>query len=154
MEGKPHSSQTYNTAGRMSWMKQDLMSCSNDFEASFQQRPAIRARGASLPSRGGIGKPHVGVVGAGLAGLRCAEVLIEAGIKVTIIEARDRLGGRVSHHQERRKRRGLRLVADSSEQSAWSGRRHVSAHSGMASFSSFSQSSLLKIVPSFSKSSS
>ncbi|EON64066.1 hypothetical protein W97_03296 [Coniosporium apollinis CBS 100218] len=24
MEGKPHSSQTYNTAGRMSWMKQDL----------------------------------------------------------------------------------------------------------------------------------
>jgi monoamine oxidase len=28
--------------------------------------------------------------------LRCAEVLIETGIQVTILEARDRIGGRVS----------------------------------------------------------
>jgi uncharacterized protein with NAD-binding domain and iron-sulfur cluster len=31
-----------------------------------------------------------------VAGLRCAEVLIEEGIRVTILEARNRLGRRVS----------------------------------------------------------
>ena len=31
-----------------------------------------------------------------MAGLRCAEILIEKGVRVTILEARDRLGGRVS----------------------------------------------------------
>lgn len=38
----------------------------------------------------------VGIVGAGFAGLRCADVLIKHGVKVTIFEARDRLGGRVA----------------------------------------------------------
>lgn len=40
-------------------------------------------------------KPHVAVVGAGLAGLRCADLLIQHGSRVTVFEARDRLGGRV-----------------------------------------------------------
>ena len=40
--------------------------------------------------------PHVCIVGAGVAGLRCAEVLLENDIDVTILEARDRIGGRVS----------------------------------------------------------
>ncbi|KAK1835989.1 hypothetical protein QBC39DRAFT_367951 [Podospora conica] len=44
-------------------------------------------------------KPHVGIVGAGFAGLRCADVLLQHGFRVTIIEARNRLGGRI--HQER-----------------------------------------------------
>lgn len=39
--------------------------------------------------------PHVCVVGAGFAGLRCADVLVSQGVKVTILEGRDRLGGRV-----------------------------------------------------------
>lgn len=39
--------------------------------------------------------PHICVVGAGMSGLRCAEVLTESGMKVTILEARDRIGGRV-----------------------------------------------------------
>ncbi|MCJ1402281.1 hypothetical protein MMC11_005501 [Xylographa trunciseda] len=39
--------------------------------------------------------PHICVVGAGFSGLRCAEVLSEKGIKVTILEGRDRIGGRV-----------------------------------------------------------
>ena len=39
--------------------------------------------------------PHVGIIGAGVSGLRCATVLIEHGFDVTIIEARDRIGGRV-----------------------------------------------------------
>ena len=37
----------------------------------------------------------VGIVGAGFAGLRCADILLQHGFKVTILEARDRLGGRV-----------------------------------------------------------
>ncbi|OAX81790.1 hypothetical protein ACJ72_03868 [Emergomyces africanus] len=38
---------------------------------------------------------HVGIVGAGLAGLRCADILLDRGFRVTILEARDRIGGRV-----------------------------------------------------------
>ncbi len=71
-------------------MKEDLVNCTRDLLASFQPRPAIRARTE------GRKRPHVGVIGAGLAGLRCAEVLIEGGAEVTILEARDRIGGRVS----------------------------------------------------------
>ncbi|PVI04732.1 FAD/NAD(P)-binding domain-containing protein [Periconia macrospinosa] len=39
-------------------------------------------------------KPHVGIIGAGVAGLRCADVLLKHGVKVTILEGRDRVGGR------------------------------------------------------------
>jgi phytoene dehydrogenase-like protein len=52
--------------------------------------------------------PHICVVGAGIAGLRCATLLIEAGFQVTILEARDRIGGRVSPH-------GLNLSLASSD---------------------------------------
>lgn len=38
----------------------------------------------------------VGIIGAGVSGLRCATVLLENDVDVTIVEARDRLGGRVS----------------------------------------------------------
>ena len=40
--------------------------------------------------------PRVCVVGAGVAGLRAADMLIRKGIKVSILEGRDRIGGRVS----------------------------------------------------------
>lgn len=40
-------------------------------------------------------KPHVGIIGAGLSGLRCADILLQNGAQVTILEARDRIGGRV-----------------------------------------------------------
>ncbi|EAU35974.1 conserved hypothetical protein [Aspergillus terreus NIH2624] len=40
-------------------------------------------------------KPNVAVIGAGFSGLRCADILIQNGARVTIFEARDRIGGRV-----------------------------------------------------------
>lgn len=42
-------------------------------------------------------KPRIAIVGAGLAGLRCASVLLEHRdeFEVTLIEGRDRVGGRV-----------------------------------------------------------
>jgi hypothetical protein len=39
--------------------------------------------------------PRVCVVGAGVAGLRCADLLLQKGVKVTILEARNRVGGRL-----------------------------------------------------------
>ncbi len=42
-------------------------------------------------------RPHVGIVGAGISGLRCADVLLSHGFEVTILEARNRIGGRVSN---------------------------------------------------------
>jgi monoamine oxidase len=39
---------------------------------------------------------EIGIVGAGFAGLRCADILLQQGYKVTIVEARNRIGGRVA----------------------------------------------------------
>jgi monoamine oxidase len=42
---------------------------------------------------------EVVVIGAGLAGLRCAADLVAAGREVVVLEARDRVGGRVWSHR-------------------------------------------------------
>lgn len=70
-------------------MEQDLTNCSRDFKASFNQRLPFRHRERAK-------EINVCIVGAGLAGLRCAEILIDEGVRVTIIEARERIGGRAS----------------------------------------------------------
>ncbi|KAJ5590603.1 hypothetical protein N7450_004575 [Penicillium hetheringtonii] len=44
-------------------------------------------------------KPHIGIVGSGISGLRCADILIQNGARVTILEARDRIGGRVHQNE-------------------------------------------------------
>ncbi|KAM0333334.1 hypothetical protein ACHAQA_001995 [Verticillium albo-atrum] len=65
-----------------------------DPDQAFQSLPlnptATREMCTSEPS------PHVAVVGAGLAGLRCVDILERYGFRVTLIEGRDRLGGRVA----------------------------------------------------------
>lgn len=43
--------------------------------------------------------PSVVVVGAGLAGLAAARDLVRAGRTVTVVEARDRVGGRIVNHR-------------------------------------------------------
>jgi monoamine oxidase len=48
---------------------------------------------------GSYQSPHIAVIGAGFAGLRCADILLQHGFKVTIIEGRDRVGGRVHQSQ-------------------------------------------------------
>lgn len=90
MEGREHAKGDYTLNGEASAMDADLEVCSNDFVASFKPRPAIRARAVQKEV-----KPRVAIVGAGLAGLRCAQVLLDKGFNVTIFEARDHVGGRV-----------------------------------------------------------
>jgi hypothetical protein len=102
MEAKAHSRGTYATAGRVSWMEQDLLDCSDDLQSSFKQKPIDGRYSALLRDKHEM--LHVCVVGAGFAGLRCAEVLIEEGVQVTILEARNRIGGRVSCPQYETKR--------------------------------------------------
>ncbi|KAK4448279.1 hypothetical protein QBC34DRAFT_466147 [Podospora aff. communis PSN243] len=42
---------------------------------------------------------HVGIIGAGVAGLRSADALLREGFRVTVVEGRDRVGGRVHQHR-------------------------------------------------------
>ncbi|KAL8917579.1 MAG: hypothetical protein Q9208_007862 [Pyrenodesmia sp. 3 TL-2023] len=44
--------------------------------------------------------PHICVVGAGVSGLRCATVLLENSYEVTIIEGRNRIGGRITQSDQ------------------------------------------------------
>jgi len=54
----------------------------------------LGGQGARADSRGGK-RPRVIIVGAGFGGLSCGWQLQQAGAQVTILEARNRLGGRV-----------------------------------------------------------
>lgn len=49
----------------------------------------------SIGKEGPNGLPHVVVVGAGVAGLTAARLLHDTGFPVTVLEARDRIGGRI-----------------------------------------------------------
>ena len=82
----------------MSRVQQDLSISPHNGSALNHLESAMLRR--VLP-RGRV--PHVCVVGAGIAGLRCADLLAMRGFRVTILEARDRIGGRVgASHVTRR----------------------------------------------------
>lgn len=57
---------------------------------------------AKFPKLGeNVGSKTVAVVGGGLSGLACAKYLVDAGHKPIVLEARDRLGGKVSAWQDK-----------------------------------------------------
>ncbi|MEV6170323.1 FAD-dependent oxidoreductase [Streptomyces sp. NPDC051954] len=70
-------------------------------EATSAEAPATQA-GALLSGRRAAAEiikaarpgEHVVVVGSGFSGLGCARALTDAGVRVTVLEGRDRIGGR------------------------------------------------------------
>lgn len=99
--GRKTYSSDHSHLEQMSRMKNDLLTSPHNTPINGHKSEMIRR---ILP-KGRV--PHICVVGAGMSGLRCAEVLTQSGMKVTILEARDRIGGRVSGRRE--DRRGLTL---------------------------------------------
>ena len=96
MEGRAHSGKAFTSPGQKNRVMEDLRLYSENTMPRLKQRQATAAKielSSGINTRDAL---HVGIVGAGLAGLRCAEILIEEGFTVTLIEARERLGGRVS----------------------------------------------------------
>ena len=75
----------------MSRNTRDLDDCLQYTEVDGELAPDSMQR--LIRAKGKV--PHVAIIGAGVAGLRCADVLVQAGARVTIYEARDRVGGRV-----------------------------------------------------------
>jgi hypothetical protein len=89
-----HSTLNINSAREnMSRMQQDL--AASHHQPNEPSTPNERSQNMIRRVLSKGRKPHVCVIGAGFAGLRCANVLLEQGIKVTIFEARERVGGRV-----------------------------------------------------------
>jgi monoamine oxidase len=89
MEGSQNH--TYSSASGPSRIRQDLHA-RKVYAGDQNVHPKNMLKSAVSKSTQMI---HVGIVGAGFAGLRCADVLLQHGVKVTIFEARNRLGGRV-----------------------------------------------------------
>lgn len=66
-----------------------------DFNRS-PHHPESKVNGVDTMLAKAVRPPRVCVVGAGISGLRCADVLVRSGAQVTVMEARNRIGGRVS----------------------------------------------------------
>jgi NADPH-dependent 2,4-dienoyl-CoA reductase/sulfur reductase-like enzyme len=82
---------TYSSPTGTSRILQDLHSRKR-YAENQNVHPRDMLKSAMAASKQAV---SVGIVGAGFAGLRCADVLLRRGVKVTIFEARNRVGGRV-----------------------------------------------------------
>lgn len=68
----------------------NIYSMLSAFSISIMSNGSISAR----PSTDDVAhRPHVAVIGAGLAGLTCATYLVMNGVRVTLIEKEARMGG-------------------------------------------------------------
>ncbi|KAL5594625.1 hypothetical protein BROUX41_001544 [Berkeleyomyces rouxiae] len=70
------------------------------FQARFPVSPPVSDKSSltstmSSPRSAQMSSRHIGIVGAGFSGLRCADILLSQGFQVTILEGRNRIGGRV-----------------------------------------------------------
>lgn len=82
--------------GSSSRIRQDLADYSRRKKSSTDHQKPDPSEEDMLGRTATMSKQiSVGIIGAGFAGLRCADVLLQRGFKVTIFEARNRLGGRV-----------------------------------------------------------
>lgn len=91
MEGRANCSQSYSSPDPMSRIAQDLNGHHSDHASQTNGEPHTMLRRTLSHGR----KPRVCIVGAGVAGMRCAQILGQKGVDVTVFEARDRTGGRV-----------------------------------------------------------
>lgn len=79
--------------GLMPRIREDLAVSQNQFNGLCELQKNGMLRRAFRKET----KPHVCIIGAGIAGLRCADILLQHDVQVTIFEARNRIGGRVSY---------------------------------------------------------
>ena len=91
MEGRANFAQQRKVRDEMSRMQLDLSrsNLTNGTVNGASSEGMIRR----VLSEGRL--PRVCVVGGGMAGLRCAQILSEKGLKVSLFEARSFIGGRV-----------------------------------------------------------
>lgn len=57
--------------------------------------PMASAAGAPLPNHSSDGKLPVVIIGAGIAGLYAAHLMQKSGVKVLVLEATSKIGGRI-----------------------------------------------------------
>src|SRR5215213_7677571 len=75
-----------------------LLAADADAEAAKRRRKRKRKPKKKKP-RAQVRRADVIVVGAGFAGLTAAREIVKAGRSVIVVEARDRVGGRVWNHE-------------------------------------------------------
>ncbi|KAI4182766.1 MAG: hypothetical protein L6R41_005787 [Letrouitia leprolyta] len=86
MEGRANCSPSYKSPDPMSRIQQDLNEHHSKWDSLIRTKSPGMLRRIMPKGR----KPRVCVIGAGVAGMRCAQVLGEKGMDVTVLEARDR----------------------------------------------------------------